>query len=208
LHYAVKKQNLNIVKMIINTNCDLHIKNIDNLSALDLSIRLNYTSMYEILATENDRRIEAIKKLPITQPTPAVTTQEKVIDDIFETLGVENNTNINSTNVNNTNTNINNVLTNNSAKKSNTINTSINNSDTKSKKSYKNINSYSEQYKRYALNLAGTGENNYSDVQISIDIPCSFESEEKSNSNNNTLDKNQMNSYLSKSSYYYLLTNY
>jgi len=169
LHYAVKKTNVNIVNMLINANIHVLLINNEKLSPIDYSIRLNATSIYEILAKEVNKG--ETKKI--------VKQKEKVIDDKFETNG-------DNTNLNEITNNSNNNLTN-SGKK----NLNSNNNESKSKKSLKNLSNYSEQFMRYPLNLSSSLEN--TDVQISIDIPCSFESEEKNNSN----VKNQVNSFLS-----------
>ena len=173
MHYAVKKSNISLIKYFLNTNCDLHIKNSDNLSVIDYCINLNETLIYELLVAENNRRIEEAKKPIVREKVQTVQTiiQTQTADDIFDNF---ENSLINTTS---------------SAKK----NISPTSKETRNKNLKPTLNNLTpqEQYKRFALNLSSS-EN--TDVQISIDIPCSFESDEKSKDTDKTQN---LNNYIS-----------
>ena len=186
----MRKSNINVIKNFLNTNCDLHIKNFDSLSAIDYCINLNETTIYELLVAENNRRNEEAKKQIVREKAPIQTVplqtvqtiiQTQTADDIFETYD-------------------NSLITSNSTNQSKkNISPTSRDSRNKALKTTLNNSTYQEQYKRYALNLSSS-EN--TDVQISIDIPCSFESDEKSKDTEKT---QSLNNYISKYGYIFLL---
>ncbi len=167
MHYAAKKGNIGLVKLLLNFHSECEIKNNDGLSAIEYSIRNNHTEIYKSLADSANKEKEEAKKKKLEMESK----QEKIADEVVELNDSTSNM-------------LSNTLFHPTKKNSNTTNS-------KSKNSHKNLINSSE-YKRYALNLSGNGTNENNDVQVSIDIPCSFDPDESK-----TSEKNYMNDYLS-----------